>query len=298
MPEQVSFTINELTQGTVHGTGVFDVLMQAVKSHLKGEFEAGRIRGTDYANAMAVSIGQVLSESTQYATQRAKLEAELKILDAQLLDIKAGTKIKDVEFDIQEFNRDFKLPKELELMEKDLLLKENQLELGNKELLVKQSQIELAAKELLVKQNQIDLGIKELVIKESQLRIAEKELLIKAEQLLITKYELQYKLPADVGLIIAQDELYTQKTITEKAQVDKSVVGPGSVIDTNNKLLVEQSKVYLRNAEQTAAKMMIDTWNVRHSSDPEGNLETAPGLKLTDVDIGNAITRMNNGLAG
>lgn len=297
MPEQVSFTINELTQGTVHGTGVFDVLMQAVKSHLKGEFEADRIRGTDYANAMAVSIGQVLSESTQYATQRAKLETELKILDAQLLDIKAGTKIKDVEFDIQEFNRDFKLPKELELMEKDLLLKENQLELGNKELLVKQSQIELAAKELLVKQNQIDLGIKELVIKEAQLGIAQKELLIKAEQLLITKYELQYKLPADVGLIIAQDELYTQKTITEKAQVDKSVVGPGSVIDTNNKLLVEQSKVYLRNAEQTAAKMLIDTWNVRHSSDPEGNLENAAN-KLTDVDIGNAITRMNNGLAG
>ena len=132
MPEQVSFTINELTQGTVHGTGVFDVLMQAVKSHLKGEFEADRIRGTDYANAMAMAIGQVLSESTQYATQRAKLEAELKILDAQLLDIKAGTKIKDVEFDIQEFNRDFKLPKELELMEKDLLLKENQLLLSIK----------------------------------------------------------------------------------------------------------------------------------------------------------------------
>ena len=296
MPDQVSFTINELTQGTVHGTGVFDVLMQAVKSHLKGEFEAGRIRGTDYANAMAISIGQVLSESTQYATQRAKLEVELKILDAQLLDIKAGTKIKDVEFDIQEFNRDFKLPKELELMEKDLLLKENQLELGNKELLVKQSQIELATKELLVKQNQIDLGIKELVIKEAQLGIAQKELLIKAEQLLITKYELQYKLPADVGLILAQDELYTQKTVTEKAQTDKSVVGAGSVIDTNNKLLEEQSKVYLRNAQQTAAKLLIDTWNVRHSSDPEGNLENAAN-KLQDADIGAAITRMNGNLS-
>lgn len=292
MPEQVSFTINELTQGTVHGTGVFDVLMQAVKSHLKGEFEAGRIRGTDYANAMAISIGQVLSESTQYATQRAKLEAELKILDAQLLDIKAGTKIKDVEFDIQEFNRDFKLPKELELMEKDLLLKENQLELGNKELLVKQSQIELATKELLVKQNQIDLGIKELVIKEAQLGIAQKELLIKAEQLLITKYELQYKLPADVGLVTAQDELYTQKTITEKAQVDNSVVGEGSVIALSNNLLGEQANAYVVNANQTAAKLMIDTWVVRHTADPEGNLETDAGLRLTNADIGLAVAKI------
>lgn len=278
MPEQVSFNINELTEGTVQGTGVFDVLMQAVKCHLKGEFEAGRIRGTDYANAMAISIGQVLSESTQYATQRAKLESELKILDAQLLDIKAGTKIRDVEFDIQEFNRDFKLPKELELMEKDLLLKE--------------SQLELAAKELLVKQNQIDLGIKELEIKEAQLGIAEKELLIKEEQLLITKYELQYKLPADVSLITAQDGLYTQKTITEKAQVDNSVVGEGSVTDLSNKLLGEQANAYVVNANQTAAKLMIDTWVVRHTADPEGNLETDAGLRLTNADIGTAVAKI------
>lgn len=278
MPEQVSFNINELTEGTVCGTGVFDVLMQAVKVHLKGEFEAGRIRGTDYANAMAISIGQVLSESTQYATQRAKLESELKILDAQLLDIKAGTKIRDVEFDIQEFNRDFKLPKELELMEKDLLLKE--------------SQLELAAKELLVKQNQIDLGIKELVIKEAQLGIAEKELLIKEEQLLITKYELQYKLPADVSLITAQDGLYTQKTITEKAQVDNTIVGAGSVIDLSNKLLEEQANAYVVNANQTAAKLMIDTWVVRHTADPEGNLETDEGLRLTNADIGLAVAKI------
>lgn len=278
MPEQVSFNINELTEGTVHGTGVFDVLMQVVKCHLKGEFEAGRIRGTDYANAMAISIGQVLSESTQYATQRAKLESELKILDAQLLDIKAGTKIRDVEFDIQEFNRDFKLPKELELMEKDLLLKE--------------SQLELAAKELLVKQNQIDLGIKELVIKEAQLGIAEKELLIKEEQLLITKYELQYKLPADVSLITAQDGLYTQKTITEKAQVDNTVVGEGSVTDLSNKLLEEQANAYVVNANQTAAKLMIDTWVVRHTADPEGNLETDEGLRLSNADIGLAVAKI------
>lgn len=278
MPEQVSFNINELTEGTVCGTGVFDVLMQAVKAHLKGEFEAGRIRGTDYANAMAISIGQVLSESTQYATQRAKLESELKILDAQLLDIKAGTKIRDVEFDIQEFNRDFKLPKELELMEKDLLLKE--------------SQLELAAKELLVKQNQIDLGIKELVIKEAQLGIAEKELLIKEEQLLITKYELQYKLPADVSLITAQDGLYTQKIITEKAQVDNTIVGEGSVIDLSNKLLEEQANAYVVNANQTAAKLMIDTWVVRHTADPEGNLETDAGLRLTNADIGLAVAKI------
>ena len=136
---------------------------------------------------------------------------------------------------------------------------------------------------------------KELELKTSQIAISVKELALKAKQLELSEYELLHKLPADVGLVTAQDELYTQKTVTEKAQVDKSVVGVGSVIDTNSKLLEEQSKVYLRNAQQTAAKLLIDTWNVRHSSDPEGNLENDAN-KLTDADIGAAVTRMNGNL--
>lgn len=534
MPEQVSFNINELTQGTVDGTGVFDVLMQAVKAHLKGEFEAGRIRGTDYANAYTMSVGQVLSEASQYATQRAKLEAELKLLDAQTLqvkqeiqtsaaqedliaaqtshttkqelqtvqetknlatqelqtkaqtkgiesqtaitdyqltnvlpkevealtqqillseeqvkdvtatvgikefqltsmmpvelenltstglnieaqtanteqqtenlltqktqseaqhllemqaievnigkvtadtvlttkqcllvesqsqnqiaqtanidaqtrqaeyvtsfeipsrvaaneaqtamtlaqelqtvqetlnvtaqrdqilaqalDTKAGTKLKDMEYDIQLFNKEFKLPKELEIMTTEIDLKESQIALSNKELIVKQSQVDLADKEIQVKQNQIDLGTKELAIKEAQVGISEKELLIKGEQLLITKYELANKLPADVALTKSQSDLYTQKTVTELAQTDPAAILPDSVIDINNGLIKEQGKSFLRSAEQNTAKLMIDTWNVRHTADPDGNLETAPGLNLKDADVGKAVRKVLEGI--
>ena len=45
------FNIHELTNGTLNGTGVFDVLMDAVKAHLHEEYKAERIRATDYANA-------------------------------------------------------------------------------------------------------------------------------------------------------------------------------------------------------------------------------------------------------
>ena len=230
------FNIDDFTVGTIGGTGVFDVLMTTVKAHLNEEFEAGRIRATDYANSYVQLLGLALGESSQFVISKAKLAAEIKLIEAQTRGEDASTAIK-------QFQLDFILPNEIAL-------------------------------------------------KEAQLSIALKEVLIKEKQLEMAMYELTHKLPADVDLVKAQDALYTQKTITEKAQVDNTVVGTGSVIDLSNKLLKEQASAYITNAEQTAAKLMIDTWVVRHTADPDGNLETAPGLRLTDVDIGSAVAKI------
>ena len=377
----VDYNINELTEGKLEGKGVFDVMIKGVKAHLREEFDANRIRGTDYANVFSLAITQVMEQATGYAIAKSKMALELQILEAQLgkiaaetvvttkqallletqaltqtaqtaqinaetrkteyvtsfqipaeveateaqtamtlaqelqtaqqtlnitaqreqiqaqtLDVEASTKLKEVEHDIQTFNKDFKLPRELEIMTTEVSLKESQLALSNKELVVKQAQVDLADKEIQVKQNQIDLGTKELLIKEAQVGISEKELLIKGEQLLITKYELTNKLPADVALTNSQSELYTQKTTTEKAQTDPAAILPDSVIDINNGLIREQGKSFLRSAEQNTAKLMIDTWNVRHTADPDGNLETAPGLNLKDADVGKAVRKVLEGI--
>lgn len=300
MPEQVSFNINELTQGTVGGTGVFDVLMQAVKAHLKGEFEAGRIRGTDYANAYTMSVGQVLAQASQYATQRAKLEAELKLLDAQLARtaaesmnlIKQGSildsQLCKSEAEIARINIEttYKVPEEVKAIRKQTMLTQ-----------VQTDQVKAQTQGISVDNNMKEFQMefvlpKELDIKESQLSISMKEILLKEKQIEISAYELLHKLPADVALVTAQDELYTQKSVTEKAQVDNTVVGTGSVIDLSNKLLGEQANAYVVNANQTAAKLMIDTWVVRHTADPEGNLETDEGLRLTNADIGLAVAKI------
>ena len=378
MPEQVSFNINELTQGTVDGTGVFDVLMKAVKAHLKGEFEAGRIRGTDYSNAYVMSVAQVLSESSQYATQRAKLEAELKLLDAQTLQVKqetqtsaaqAGlllaqtshvtkqelqtvqetknlvsqelqTKAQTTGIESQTAISDYELantlPKNIELLDSQLartaaesmnLIKQGAIydsQLCKTEAEIARINIETTyripeevnsiRKQTMLTQVQTDQakaqtqGIsvdnnmkefqmafvlpKELEIKESQLSISMKEVLLKEKQIELSSYELLHKLPADVALTVAQDNLYTQKAVTEKAQVDNTIVGEGSVIALSNNLLEEQANAYVVNANQTAAKLMIDTWVVRHTADPEGNLETDEGLRLTNADIGLAVAKI------
>lgn len=377
----IDYKIDELTDGNIDGKGVFDVMLRSVRSHIREEFDAGRIRGTDYANVFSLAVTQVMDQATNYAIAKAKLGLELQLLEAEIgkvaadtvlttkqcllvesqsvnqtaqtanidaqtrqaeyvtsfeipsrvsaneaqtamtlaqelqtaqqtlnvtaqrdqilaqsLDIKSSTKLKDIEYDVQLFNKDFKLPKELEIITAEIDLKESQVSLSNKELIVKQSQIDLADKEIQVKQNQIELGTKELAIKEAQVGISEKELLIKGEQLLISKYELSTKLPADVALTKSQAELYTQKTTTEKAQTDPAAIKPDSVIDINNGLIKEQGKSFLRSAEQNTAKLMIDTWNVRHTADPDGNLETAPGLNLKDADVGKAVKKVLEGI--
>lgn len=489
--------INELTEGTVDGSGVFDVLMQAVKAHLRVEFDAGRIRATDYANVYTMSVGQVLAESTQYAVVKAKLAAELALVTAQTnqviqetktsaqqelliaaqtshttkqelqvvqetmnllsqdlqikaqtkgiesqtaltdfqlsevmpaelanlnlsglgivaqtanvtqqtenllsqktlaetqhildmqaievqigktaadtvlvtkqcllteaqavtesaqstqltaqtrqtdyvtsfqipaqiaateaqselaiaqeaqvtqqtlntvaerdqivaqsADIKANTGIKLIDKDLKIYERDFAQPINLELLGKEVLIKESQVALGNKELIVKQAQVDLANKDIALKQNQIDLGTKELLIKEAQISVAEKEILLKAEQLLIAKYELATKLPADVALTTSQADLYNQKKVTELAQVDSAPIKVGSVIDYNNKLIDEQGKSFLRSAQANSAKLLIDTWNVRHTADPDGNYADATN-KLDDATIKKAVTALLQGI--
>ena len=58
----------------------------------------------------------------------------------------------------------------------------------------------------------------------------------------------------------SQGKLYAQKVITEKAQVDSSVVGAGSVIDTNNKLLNAQADAYEKEQVIKAVKLAMDTF--------------------------------------
>ena len=44
-----AIAVTDLTQSTLEGTGVFDVLMRATKVHLDAEFAKNRIKGSEYA---------------------------------------------------------------------------------------------------------------------------------------------------------------------------------------------------------------------------------------------------------
>jgi hypothetical protein len=55
-----------LTTQIVGGTGTFDVLMASVKAHLKAEYDANRITGSEYTKAYIALTEAALSNATQY----------------------------------------------------------------------------------------------------------------------------------------------------------------------------------------------------------------------------------------
>lgn len=71
-----TLSIDQLTTQVVDGTGVFDVLMKAVRAHLNEEHKANRITGGDYAKVVLGAVTGVMQYGTQFllSRDRARLE--------------------------------------------------------------------------------------------------------------------------------------------------------------------------------------------------------------------------------
>ncbi|MCD1628468.1 hypothetical protein [Marinobacter shengliensis] len=115
------------------------------------------------------------------------------------------------------------------------------------------------------------------------------------------------KLAAEILLIANQDlktvaetALLEQKTETELAQVSGTLsngmfIAENSVLGRQIQLYKNQAAGFLRDAEQRAAKIMTETFSVRHSMDANGTPATINN-KLTDAYIGQAITKLLQGI--
>ena len=96
--------------------------------------------------------------------------------------------------------------------------------------------------------------------------------------------------------VVSQTSLVNQKVATEKAQTSGIGVEPTSVIGKQIALYTAQADGFVRDAEQKAAKILIDTWNVRRTTDV-GTVADATN-KLNDVNIGRAVEALLGGVNG
>lgn len=271
------FNIDELTEGKLDGNGVFDKLMKTFELHLEREYNKQRIRGTDYANAYIGLINNALNQVSNYALEKSKLPLELQLLEAQIHKIATDTIVATkqgglidaqihkemAQTEMLHLEMEYKFPKELALIDEQI---------ANMK-----AEIALKEKELALRDKQLDISVIELRIKEQQLRLAE--------------YEVQVKAPAEVRSINAQADLYSQKVVTEKAQTDASVIGKGSVIDHNNKVLAQQAISYDNDSKLKATSMLVDTWKVRRNDDPD-EAPVNDINKLADPNIGTAVVKV------
>lgn len=109
------------------------------------------------------------------------------------------------------------------------------------------------------------------------------------------------KLKAEYDLIMAQilkaqqeGELIAAKVATERAQTNGTGVDDRSVIGRQMNLYLAQANGFERDAEQKAAKLLIDTFNVRRTTDEGTDANTTN--RLTDADIGKAVSKLLSGI--
>jgi len=60
--------VEELTDGTIGGTGIFDGLMVSVEAHLLKEYKANRITGAEYTQAYVALVQSAMGQAVSYVT--------------------------------------------------------------------------------------------------------------------------------------------------------------------------------------------------------------------------------------
>lgn len=215
-------TIADLTQASLEGTGVFDVLMRANKAHLEAEYAKGRIKGSEYATVYLGSLESVMNTALQFLLQKDQAE-----LQAQLI------------------------AKQIEKLDKEI--------------------------DLVVQQTE-NAAIEAEVLHAQKCKLqAEFDVLVQS----------RLKTSAEVTLL-------SQKVQTEKAQTVGAGVDADSVIGRQKDLYAAQTAGFQRDAEQKTAKLMIDSWNVRRTTD-EGTVADATNM-LYDPAVGRAVNKLLQGV--
>ena len=254
---QIGIPISDLTEATVEGNGVFDVLMRSVNSQLESQFDKNRLAGDNYAKVYLGMLEATQKIALDFLIQRdeAALKAKLLEIQLQIANIEKDKAAVDLE----------KTRVELQILEaqKDKIPAEIALLVAQAKLVDRQADNQLKEGELLDGQ----------VCK------------IKAEYDLILK---------QIAKTEQENLLLAAKTATEKAQVDGTGVQPNSVIGKQMSLMQAQTDGFARDAEQKLLKIFADTWNVRRTTD-EGTVADDVN-KLSDANIGQVAAQAKRGI--
>lgn len=302
-----SIALSDLTDATLGGDGVFDVLMQANKAHLDDQFNSDRIKGPEYATVYLGSLQAVMGTALQFllqknaANQDALLKAkqlelaevQLQIAQAQLLQTQAQTAQIQAQTSVagqQLLNLQDELltaAKQRDKLDKEALnLVDQGLLIQAQTALTVQQKTNLVSQEL-----QIDAETA-LTVQKTDNALIEKDVLIAQKCKLQVEFDV---LNLTKTKTTAETNLLQQKIETEKAQITALGVDADSVVGRQKALYVAQTNGFTRDAEQKAAKLMVDTWNVRRTTDEGTQANTTN--KLDDSSVGRAVTKLLDGIA-
>lgn len=163
-------------------------------------------------------------------------------------------------------------------------------------------------------QKQIELADKQILKADKEIALMDEQILkIQAETALITQQQANAvkegvildlqddKLSAEISLlgvqelkVTAEKDLLAQKKITEQAQTQSGIAAADSVVGNQNALYAAQKDGFTRDAEQKAARILVDTFNIRATQD--GTVTADYVNHLSDEDIGRVIDKLMTGV--
>lgn len=273
--------LTEVTTGVVDGAGVFDKLMSATKAHLQEEYNKQRIRGADYALLYTNALQTVMGQSIQFVLQKQISDKQAEVLQSQV-----DKSIRELAILTEQLEK---------LRNESLLLTAQVAKVTTDTAYVVAQQTKVAPEIELLSAQKAKIERDTLFIDKEELKIlsdiqrTDKEILnLIAQNSLIT----QQIIKTD-----AESDILVQKKLTEQAQIMNIVAGNEvtGVIGKQKLLYQAQTEGFARDAEYKVAKLLVDTWSVRRTTDETGTLADTVN-KLNDASIGEVITKIKQGI--
>ena len=329
-----AITVTDLTQGQLTGTGVFDELMRANKAHLADEYSKGHIKGSEYATVYLGALQSVMSQSLQFLLQQQQVDLQAQLIEKQIeseglnqLQIAEQTQnliatrdqiVAQTTLAEQQARNliaeALNIPKQGVVLDAQAAVQTQQkLNLVTEGLRTEAQTTQVEAETLNIPK-QGDLIDAQVDVQEQQKINMLADKLATEAQTSLTNQQFsnaiiegtvllaqECKLSAEFNLIqeqtlktITETGLLAQKKVTEQAQTSGAGVSPESVIGRQSALYEAQQKGFIRDSEQKAAKLMVDTWNVRKTMDDSTPVNGQN--KLGDIYIGQAVEAMLEGI--
>lgn len=313
---QINMT--DLTTMESDGTGVFDELLDRVSIAIEREYSAGRITGSDFSKVYLGVMQSVLAQSTAFllAKEKAGYEADLvaqqvkvaeqevlnaqkqnQLIDQQILQMQAEVKLTNARADqVAEEVLNLKEQRNLIIAEVSLAgARERQTDQETAKLVI---DTQNASKEgNLIDARKLLTDAQELEVDQRVVNMAAEKLKTDQETILVQRQAANAQtqnttLVRQQEKLVAEKELLVQKKVTEDAQTNTgSYTG---IVGAQRTLYERQADGFLRDAEQKAAKIMADTWNVRRSTDSGTSANVTN--KLDDANVGDAIAKLLAGV--
>lgn len=303
-----AFHKNRITStdySTILNAGIATAMQQAI-SYLLGVKSADA--QADLVRAQVLLADQELINS---GVQKSILDAQLVQLNAQTDIIVEGlntaledTKIKKQQL-INLITEDLKSVANVANIEADTLTKSQQLTNLVTQNLKALEDVEIAKADVLLKAQQLTNLITENakaithtgnIAEDTAMKVQQK--LNLAEEVLKTKQDTANALSTNTVIVnqgnkvLSEIGLLDQKKVSETAQTE-ATAAPDSVIGKQTSLYQKQTDGFDRDAEQKAAKMALDTWSIRQSTD--GALAGPAGIN--DESIKELVDRMKAGVS-